>query len=147
MNPDIAKQMLLRLNQLRRLDRQSAPAIDPLRGQGYVLYHLCHRGGNALPGELSAELGISTPRMTSILTSLEKQGLLSRQMSPSDRRKIIVSLTKEGRELVQMHDAQAYRELSAFLETLGEEEASHCLSLLDKALRYRQAQIDGTPSR
>lgn len=139
MTPDLTKQVLHQLNQLRRLERSSAPAIDPLHGQGYVLYHLCHRGEPAQPGELCAELGITTPRMTSILTALERQGLLQRSVSPADRRRVIVTLTDKGRALVQEHDAQQLTRVRSLLHALGEEDAKACTRILDKVLRFEQS--------
>lgn len=139
MTTDLTKQVLHQLNQLRRLKRSSAPAIDPLHGQGYVLYHLCHRGAPAQPGELCAELGITSPRMASILTSLERQRLLQRSVSPADRRRIIVTLTDKGRALVQEHDAQQLERIGSLLDALGEEDAQACARILDKVLRFEQS--------
>lgn len=139
MTPDLTEQVLYQLNQLRRLERRNAPAIDPLHGQGYVLYHLCHRGAPAQPGELCAELGITTPRMTSILSALERQGLLKRTVSTTDRRRVIVTLTDDGRTLVQDHDAQQLERISSLLDLLGEEDAKACTRILDKVLLFEQS--------
>lgn len=138
MTTDLTKQVLHQLNQLRRLERSNAPAIDPLHGQGYVLYHLCHRGAPAQPGELCAELGITSPRMTSILTALERQGLLKRHNDMIDHRRIIVTLTDDGRTLVQEHDAQQLARIGLLLDALGEEDAQACARILDKVLLFEQ---------
>ena len=139
MTANLSTHVLHQLNQLRRLERSSAPAIDPLHGQGYVLYHLCHRGAPAQPGELCSELGITSPRMASILDSLERQGLLSRQSDTADRRRIIVTLTDDGRALVQDHDAQQLARIASLLDMLGEEDAKACVRILDKILRDEQS--------
>ena len=139
MTTNLTNQILHQLNQPRRLKRSSAPAIDPLHGQGYVLCHLGHRGALAQPGELCAELGITSPRMTSILAALERQGLLRRLNDVIDRRRIIVKLTDDGRALVQEHDAQQLAHIGSLLDALGEEDAKACARILDKVLRFEQS--------
>lgn len=126
------------INRLRRHQRLHKPDMDPLQGKGYVLYHLCHRGGTAQPGELSSELNITTPRMASILTALEKQGLVQRTMSPTDRRGIIVSLTDAGAALVRAHDAEEDARCRALAEALGPADTAACLRILQKILELAE---------
>lgn len=128
------------VNQLRRLARSRQSAIDPLQGQGYVLYHLCHRGGTAQPGELSHELGITTPRMTTILTTLEKQGLIIRSSSPGDRRRVIVSLTPQGHALVCRHDEEQEHSFRQLFDALGQEDAQNLTRLLHKVLDHLKSR-------
>ena len=60
------------------------------------LYHL----GPLCPGEISAKLLKSGGNITLVIDNLEKQGLVQRERDTNDRRKIIVSLTPAGRELI-----------------------------------------------
>ncbi|MCP2257532.1 DNA-binding transcriptional regulator, MarR family [Streptoalloteichus tenebrarius] len=51
------------------------------------------RAGSARPGELGAELGLTTGSVTALLDRLEKLGYVSRSPDPTDRRKIVVRPT------------------------------------------------------
>lgn len=128
------------VNQLRRSQRLHKPEIDPLQGKGYVLYHLCHRGGTAQPGELSSELNITTPRMASILAALEKQGLVERRLSDADRRRIIVRLTEAGAALVREHDEREEARCRALTQALGPEDTAACLRILRKVLELAEEE-------
>jgi MarR family 2-MHQ and catechol resistance regulon transcriptional repressor len=60
------------------------------------LYHL----GPMCQGEVSAKILRSTGNMTLVLDNLEKRGWVQRQRDPDDRRKVNVSLTEEGRDVI-----------------------------------------------
>ena len=62
---------------------------------------LCQTGkGKGDPGSLSEELELSPSRLSRILDSLERRGLLIRTMSPDDRRAVSIHLTEAGAQLV-----------------------------------------------
>jgi DNA-binding MarR family transcriptional regulator len=51
-------------------------------------------------GELGALLALNTSTMTSLVDRLERSGIAERLDHPTDRRRLIVQLTKSGREIV-----------------------------------------------
>jgi DNA-binding MarR family transcriptional regulator len=56
--------------------------------------------------ELAAIEGVTQPSMTTLIASLERQGLVVRSGDPSDKRVSLVSLTEAGREyMVQRRKA------------------------------------------
>lgn len=55
--------------------------------------------------DLAEKLNITSGGVTRIVGSLEKSGILKREMDPNDRRGINVILTSKGRKIVdQLHD-------------------------------------------
>lgn len=52
------------------------------------------------PSELSEMQGISRNAVSGLLSSLESEGLVHRDLSDTDRRKFVISLTNKGRKLV-----------------------------------------------
>jgi MarR family 2-MHQ and catechol resistance regulon transcriptional repressor len=61
-----------------------------------TLYHL----GPLCQGEISAKLLKSTGNVTLVLDNLEKVGLIVRTRDTQDRRKVILSLTSKGEDLI-----------------------------------------------
>jgi len=72
------------------------------RGQGDVLYTLRRAGApyRLSPGELTANLLVTTGTMTNRLDRLEERGLVRRLPNPDDRRGVVVELTPEAKALV-----------------------------------------------
>ncbi|KAA3646778.1 MAG: MarR family transcriptional regulator [Chloroflexi bacterium] len=62
-----------------------------------ALYHL----GPLCQGEIGEKILKSSGNMTMVVDNLEKRGLVQRERSREDRRQIEVSLTKEGRQLIE----------------------------------------------
>jgi predicted transcriptional regulator len=64
-----------------------------------ALYHLQSAASN--PARLGKIVGVSPAAMTGILDTLEGRGLVRRVPDPQDRRRTDVTLTDEGRSLVE----------------------------------------------
>jgi MarR family transcriptional regulator, negative regulator of the multidrug operon emrRAB len=82
-----------------RLDQLLAPAgLAELEFR--LLLNLFARGGNAFPGELCTALAQSPANLTRIGDLLAGRGLVTRIPDAADRRKLIVSITPAGVQLV-----------------------------------------------
>ncbi len=67
-----------------------------------VLVSLIKRGGTCPIGKLAEELFQSNPTMTGIVDRLAEDKLVARERGhPSDRRQVMVSLTTQGKQLLQ----------------------------------------------
>ena len=69
---------------------------------------LCQVGNGMLePGALARDLELSPSRLSRIFDSLERQRLIQRTLSTTDRRGVKVHLTKQGEAMVeQLHSIQ-----------------------------------------
>ncbi|MEW2487053.1 MarR family transcriptional regulator, partial [Streptomyces sp. NPDC048411] len=62
-----------------------------------TLHKLAGRGGKAAPSELAADLDLAPASVTGRLDALERRGFIRRTPSTTDRRRVDVELTEEGR--------------------------------------------------
>lgn len=51
--------------------------------------------------EIAEFIGLSNPRVSKIIMSVEKKGWLEREMGAEDKRKMIFSLSEKGRQVVK----------------------------------------------
>jgi DNA-binding MarR family transcriptional regulator len=92
------------------------------------------KNGRSSPGELAADLELSSGAMTTRLDRLEEAGLVRRLPDPDDRRGVVVELTDEGRaKWDSAAEVQARRE-SFFARTLTKPEQKKLNELLRKLL-------------
>jgi DNA-binding MarR family transcriptional regulator len=80
------------------------------------------RNEEIIPSVLGEYLDLQRGSLTSIIDSLEKEGLIFRKGDPEDRRKTILSLTKAGKEYRSWLNAAIQAKVSEILDRLDEEE-------------------------
>jgi DNA-binding MarR family transcriptional regulator len=81
-------------------------------GEWKVLRQLKFKGEESCsPGDLSADLDLSSGAMTNRLDKLERRGLIERRRDPDDRRGVLLELTEAGdRAWTDSTNAQARKE-------------------------------------
>lgn len=136
---------------------QEARIIEQLRQLQAVMHrrafqnfkdHSCYRGQGRILSilkeqpemdrrELEERLNISRQGLTELLGKLEKNGLILRAPSESDRRVTVIRLTERGRAAAEETGARIHP-LTGLLDCLSEEEQgvfSHCLERILEAQR------------
>lgn len=104
---------------------------------------LSHAAGNALaviegagpmtPGDISAAMHITSGSITSLLDTLERQGLVRRSSHADDRRKILVQITAEGHHLLDEALPAIQIVARRLLGDLSEAERTQLLDLTRRA--------------
>jgi DNA-binding MarR family transcriptional regulator len=88
--------------------------------------------------ELCAHRGIAAPTLSRSLTALERRGWIERIKHPTDRRQLLLQLTREGRAQHDSISASAQDFLSQRLNsltTLERAQVSEALALLSRTLQ------------
>ena len=77
-------------------------------------------------------LAVTKASVSQMLSSLEKRGLLVRQIDPANRRNLIVTLTLEGTERLWQKEVQVERRLQELLADLGMTDTMQFITLVNK---------------
>src|SRR6266699_3098419 len=86
--------------------------------------------------EISKMLHVTSPTITQLLKGLEANGLIERNIDPTDRRAVVVKLTRKGEMVAQQAADAFFASMHGLLEYLGEEQSNQLVDLLSKVLRY-----------
>lgn len=70
------------------------------------------------PTEIAARLHLHTGAVTALLDRLSERGFVERAPHPSDRRKLLVHLTRQGRDATMRHLGPMVDEAIALVKTL-----------------------------
>lgn len=125
-----------------RYKSPSAMLYDLMSGE-YALLSLLSDEGQATPGRLSEALDRSAARIANTLKALELKGLVKRSHDKTDRRRVLVSITDKGRELVKKKKTECTAMLMNLMEHLGEKDAAEFIRLEKKAamLLHRKNKV------
>ena len=88
--------------------------------------------GELNPSEISDRQGVSRNTISSLIRSLEEDGLIMRRLDEQDRRKFNISLTDEGRALVTQYAREHFARINHFFAALSPDEQETLSQLLAK---------------
>ena len=80
------------------------------------------------PGELAEHEKVQPPSMTRVIAVLEERGLVRRAAHPTDRRQVILTVTQQGRDLVQLVRRRREAWLAQRMQELTPEERAILLA-------------------
>ena len=118
--------------QLERCGKFLMYCLGKRRGQEKILRILWEQG-EISQRELQELLGIQPGSMSEIAAKLESKGLIVRGRAEADRRKILLSLTEEGRAWLSRQNEDSVRKRRAELfSALTDQEQQMMHTLLEK---------------
>ena len=120
--PALAAELLDNMQALHKA-RPQKHINESLHGGAFVLHYIATHGGDVLPGEISAEMDVSSARIAAALNNLEDKGLITRRIDLNDRRKILVGITPEGKALAEKQQQAVLEGAAKLLALLGEHDA------------------------
>ncbi|MEG1633905.1 MAG: transcriptional regulator [Oscillospiraceae bacterium] len=107
------------------------PISESSKGENFVLQLLCEREV-VLSSEIASSMHITTARVASLLNQLQKKGYIQRQTDESDRRRVIVKITKEGRARAESQLKLILDRAEELLSDLGEQDATEFIRILGR---------------
>ncbi len=101
-----------------------------------------HRSTNLR--RLAAALGVTPPSATRIIDNMVKQGLVSREENPENRRMLLVRTTDKGKAVLAKLRQSGASSFSDILARLGPEELSTLAQGLAAVVRATEVQRGGS---
>ena len=103
-----------------------------IHGEMFALHLIDIHNGDITPSEISKIASTSNARITAELNSLEKKGLVTREIDINNRRRVLVRLTPEGKKVAREHHKHIMQETEELLSTLGEKDAKAYIRIIGK---------------
>ena len=97
------------------------PKDLPPHGQMGVLFVVSHQGPISIK-DISQRFGMTSSAATQLVTSLVKAGLLARKEDDSDRRKVGIILTAQGKKILEKAKEHRMNKMSKMFATLSDTE-------------------------
>ena len=133
-SPELAAEMftalvaILHMNPKKQMDKLT-------RGEMFILHYLeNHYTDAVMPSEISTAMNISSARIAVALRTLEKKGWIERSMDKTDRRKMLVTITRTGRDEILFHHAEMRKKMEKLLSETGEEDVREFIRIVNRML-------------
>ena len=127
----LAKELMHSIDQHKKAPPHERISAS-MRGEMAVLRLLEHETQPLTAGEISRKLGMTTPRIAAVLGSLEKKGMILRQIDEHDKRRVLVILTDKGCKFCQQKKELVLGEMTRMLSQLGSEDAAHFVRIVKR---------------
>jgi DNA-binding MarR family transcriptional regulator len=103
-------------------------------------YQQEHATGLA-PSELSTLIGVGRNTVSTLLEGLERQGFISRELDPADKRRFIIRLKASGETVTRAGLDELGQRLAEVLRPLGEEQRA---LLTGSLIQFREILVNNT---
>jgi DNA-binding MarR family transcriptional regulator len=110
--------------------------LDVSPAGGLVLGILVDAGQPCPPNYISERLIVSRATVTGVLDTLVKRGLVRREPHPTDRRSVLVHLTKAGSRMADRVRRTVHHGEADWMGSLSEHERAQLTELLGKLQRH-----------
>ena len=145
---DLAAEVLIALRQIiRAIDLHSRYLVKNfgLTGPQLLILMETARAEGQSVGEIAAGVSLSQATVTDILDRLELKGLISRARSTTDKRRMTVGLTKQGKEVISNHPSLFQAQFLSRFDELEEWEKTSILSSLQRVASMMRADVITAP--
>jgi DNA-binding MarR family transcriptional regulator len=156
LNPDTDAEAVRLMDELRRVSHQLHQIVEDSLGaaglssakyrllMGLLFSEEFEDRAKLNPSEISAREGTSRNTISSLIRDLEEDGLIERQPDRNDRRKINISLTHAGRDIVRNHASQHLGIIALCFDVLDAVERE---KLSDLLIKLNQSICKGMQNR
>jgi DNA-binding MarR family transcriptional regulator len=103
------------------------------------------QAGPCTPAELADAAGVTRATMTGLIDTLERDGYVTREPDPEDRRMMSVRLTAKGERFLVDFLPGHFRMIAALMGTLSESERKTLVRLLTK-IQQQTAWLKAAPA-
>ena len=133
----LAEEFLHRVHMFRKFKPQQQIS-ESMHGEFFVLQHIALRESHVIPSEISDAMNISSARIAVTLNSLESKGHITRQIDTSDRRRILIKLTPEGKKRAENDRRMLLDTIVKMLMLLGEHDAKEYIRITGRMAELAQ---------
>lgn len=97
---------------------------------GFQVLALLEMHGPSTMGHLADQLGVAMSNATGIVGRMAERGIVARQHDDEDRRRVLVDLTEDGRDLVGEIEAQRREQMARLIGALDTTQQQRLLQVV-----------------
>jgi DNA-binding MarR family transcriptional regulator len=110
-------------------------------GNGIFILNVIDSRPQCIMKDVVDTLNIGASTATRQLDNLVRQGLVRRNVAESDRRKVILTLTENGKQVYNRFKNHLIRVMKSSLKTYSEEEINHAIQVLHTIVEHSETNL------
>lgn len=128
------KSMVVMRKAFRTIDNKVSESYGPhnLTATQFSVLDVLNAKGSMKIGELINSMLATSGNMTVVIKNMEKKGLITREACPNDRRAFMVSLTDQGKAVIDSALPDHIERVEEAFSVLTEQEQEQLIELLKK---------------
>lgn len=115
------------------------------KGEANVLLFLHSLNKEILAGQIARKLDLSASRVTNILNSLEKKGLIQKRIDAADKRRVYIFLTEHGRSFIRKKQEEVLYRYENIFRRLGMEDTQNYIRIMKKFAVLMEEEMQKHP--
>jgi DNA-binding MarR family transcriptional regulator len=140
----IAATLIYLYTESRRLTKQLARSVG-LTGPQLTVIKMLDTQGDLSLSSLSERIRAQNSTVTGIIDRMEREGLVVRARSQSDRRRVLIALTDKGRQLASQIEVEPLQIFRQALGSLPRGDVEELLRILGKLQGHVRAAVRERP--
>jgi len=136
MNKSLAEELSYAVFRFKKSSVSFSSEFDVRIGEFYIMKNILESSfdpnKNTFMPEIQDSLRVTKPAVSQMLNSLENKGYIKREINPNDRRKINITVTNEGKEVVNSMQEQVDRAIAKRIGLFGEENTRLFIDLINR---------------
>lgn len=138
-NEDLTRELLKIFIMLKKSHFHDIVEIKELNQNQKIVLFIMHDisvGNKVSLSDIRQKICLAPSTVTAIITSLEEDGLIERNIDKNDRRNIFLQITPKGLEYTNRAHQNMMKNLNQYIDYMGEEDARTLLRLVKKTANY-----------
>lgn len=108
--------------------------LNTLSFNEMIVCNVINSNDNVTAALLCEKTQLLKSQMNRLLTSLEAEGLIERKVSPSDKRKIVITMTEKGQKVYSKEHEHVLNIVSCIERKMGKEKSEQLAKLMIEAV-------------
>ena len=101
------------------------------KGEMFAMGLLQRTDGPISAGDIATSMNTSSARVANLLNTLENKGFIERCIDTNDRRKILVAITKKGKQTIESSQKLMQEHLASVFKQMGENDSKEFMRLTE----------------
>lgn len=145
MNENLENQLVRSIFQFKRLattgfgmdlvNKNNQLNMTELMLMNELADNITNSGNNVGLADVTEYLSVSKPAVSQILNSLEKKGFIIREIDKNNRRNLIVTLTDDGRMVLENEITDFSDNLKHIISHLGEDDVRSMITIVNRMIK------------